>query len=95
MDCAIYRLPRRSICKGKGGRKVQRRKGKEKGKEEGKEQGEEEKRKGKGGGKGEEEKRRRGEEKKRKGKELSIKPSTTSGLSSVCVCVRVRRYDLG
>ena len=51
MDCAIYRLPLRSICKGKGkgGGKGERRKGKGKGKKEGKEKGE-----------GEEEKRRRG-----------------------------------
>jgi len=59
LDCAIYRLPRRSICKGKGkgGGKGERRK--EKGKGKGKEGGKgerrrrrEEKRKGRGGGGG-------------------------------------------
>ena len=78
VDCAIYRLPLRSICKGKGngGGKGERRKRKgegerarrkEKGKKENKEE-ERERRKGKEKGKGTGEKERGKGKEKEKGK---------------------------
>ena len=75
MDCAIYKLPLRSICKGKG-----------KGVEKGESRKEKKKGKGKAGGKGEKRKEGRSERRREKGKRIRRKEKGEKRRERVSIC---------